>query len=215
MSTTETAPVIRRTDDGGFEVRYDVDSLDLRAIPETRIEGDGWDAEGWAVRYDVEDTYGTTFVRGCFTAVEALRDLYPYLWMHRSSEPVGVFEAEDRDEGLWIRVRFDDSAAGRDARARARSGSAPACSVGFVWFPTVEQQAGEVDPSLILAARLIETSQITLGMQAVPGAELQGVRSALGVTGEVEEPGKDTRADDTTDSVRVADEAALVGLLTA
>lgn len=189
MSTTTGTETLRRTDDGGYEIRYELPAIDLRAIPEHRTSDEA-DAEGWAVVYGVEDSYGTTFVKRCFEAVEPLGARYPYLWMHRRDEPVGVFEVEDREEGLWIRVWFDDTQAGRDARARARSGSAPGCSVGFIWYPTVEQQAGEEDPNLILAARLIETSQITLGMQSVPGSEIKQVRSAFVEEGrgEADEP---------------------------
>ena len=60
---------------------------------------------------------------------------------------------------------------GRDARTKART-SAPGLSVGFrsVIFD-------EEDPERIIAAQLVEVSQITARMAAVPGSEFQDARS--------------------------------------
>lgn len=128
--------------------------------------------DGWAVRYEVKDSYGTTFGRGSFTEGGLDSDPYAFLWMHDRDVPVGVFTAEDKPEGLWIAGGWDDTTAGRDARVRAKSGSAPGLSVGFV--------ALMVDPddeTRFTQTRLVEVSQITRRMAAVPGSELVGARA--------------------------------------
>ena len=135
-------------------------------------EDDAGTFDGWAVRYGVKDSYGTTFATKSFTEGGLDSDPYAFLWMHDRMVPVGVFTAEDKDEGLWISGGWDDTTDGRDARARAKSGSAPGLSVGFV--------ALMVDPddeSIFTQTRLVEVSQITRRMAAVPGSELVGARA--------------------------------------
>jgi HK97 family phage prohead protease len=128
--------------------------------------------EGWACIYGVRDTYGTTFDAGCFTRGGLDESPYALLHMHSPLVPLATFTAEDRDQGLWISGTWDPTPDGQAGRARALSGSAPELSVGFVWL----DDGGDDDPDLITSARLVETSQITLRMAAVPGAGFQGVR---------------------------------------
>ena len=138
--------------------------LSVRAAPD-----DSGAFEGWACRYGVEDSYGTTFRTGCFD--ESLGGDYPLLWMHDTWEPIGTFTAEGKSEGLWISGAYDPTDVGQRARVRAQSGSAPELSVGFVWYASDPD-----DEDLITGAKLVETSQITLRMAAVPGAAIEGVR---------------------------------------
>lgn len=131
---------------------------------------------GVALQYSVRDSYGTTWEPGCFAATQPdlLDRAFPLLWMHSRWDPVGVFRvSEDTDTQLKIEIVWDDTTAGRDAYARARSGSAPGLSVGVMLFidPSTD------DPDLIRFAELIEVSQITLGQQAVPGAGMEEVRT--------------------------------------
>ncbi|MEU7431081.1 HK97 family phage prohead protease [Streptomyces sioyaensis] len=163
-----------------IEFRAAVD-IDLRA-------SDGGDGtfEGLACRYGVVDSYGTTFHPQVFR--KGLKGNYAMLFMHSPMQPVGTFSAEERDDGLYISGRYDDTAAGRDARTMARSGSAPELSVGFVrtdlpsWEKLAEMGDDERREVLenIKGARLVEVSQITARMAAVPGSKLKTVRSALG-----------------------------------
>lgn len=155
--------------------------------------------EGWACRYGVVDSYGTTFRAGSFA--ESLSGDYPMLWMHDTHEPIGVFTATDTAEGLWISGAYDPTDVGQRARARAVSGSAAELSVGFVWY------AGDPeDENLITGAKLVETSQITLRMAAVPGAQIEGVRELAAAQ-------LDTDSDDGTKRARLA--IAQLGLLAA
>ncbi|MER6103614.1 HK97 family phage prohead protease [Streptomyces sp. NPDC001832] len=148
-------------------------------------DGDGT-FEGLACRYGVVDSYGTTFHPRAFR--KGLKGQYALLFMHSPFQPVGTFSAEERDDGLYISGRYDDTAAGRDARTMARSGSASELSVGFVrtdlpeWSKLAEMSDEDRETTIanIKGARLVEVSQITARMAAVPGSKLKTVRSALG-----------------------------------
>lgn len=163
--------------------------IEFRSLDQIELRvGDGEDGtfEGLACRYGVVDSYGTTFHPKAFR--KGLRGSYAMLFMHSPYQPVGTFSAEERDDGLYISGRYDDTAAGRDARTMARSGSASELSVGFVrtdlpdWSKLSEMS--DEDRADVLAnikgARLVEVSQITARMAAVPGSKLKTVRSALG-----------------------------------
>jgi HK97 family phage prohead protease len=132
--------------------------------------------DGYACPFDVRDSYGTTFAPHSFTAGGLDQDAYPLLFMHQPDRPVGVFYAKEDGHGLHVVGRWDDTQAGQDARVQARSGSAPGLSVGFVPVGMDPQ-----DDARFVACRLVEVSQITRRMQAVPGATLVGVRSAADV----------------------------------
>ncbi len=142
--------------------------------------------EGLACRYGVVDSYGTTFHPKTFR--KGLKGSYAMLFMHSPYQPVGTFTAEEREDGLYISGRYDDTTAGRDARTMARSGSASELSVGFVrtdlppWEKLSEMSDEDREATIanIKGARLVEVSQITARMAAVPGSKLKTVRSALG-----------------------------------
>ncbi|NEE11998.1 hypothetical protein G3M58_36770 [Streptomyces sp. SID7499] len=163
--------------------------IEFRSLDEVEFRvGDGEDGtfEGRACQYGVVDSYGTTFHPKAFR--KGLKGSYALLFMHSPMQPVGTFSAEERDDGLYIKGRYDDTAAGRDARTMARSGSAGELSVGFVrtdlpdWKKLAEMSDEDRDKVLanIKGARLVEVSQITARMAAVPGSKLKTVRSALG-----------------------------------
>jgi HK97 family phage prohead protease len=133
--------------------------------------------QGWACRNNVIDAYGTEFAPGSWDAGGLDAELYALCWMHDPTEPVGVFRANDQPEGLNIQGWWDDTAAGRDARTKARSRSAPELSVGF------RQAIFDDDkPNRIIACKLVEVSQITARMAAVPGSELTDARSTSAPT---------------------------------
>jgi len=138
-------------------------------------EGDTGDAphfEGWACRHNVIDAYGTEFAPGCWSAGGLDGEPYALCWMHDPTVPVGVFRAHDLAEGLRIQGWWDQTRDGRDARTKGSTGSAPELSVGF-------RQAifDEDNPNRIIAVRLVEVSQITARMAAVPGSEFTSARS--------------------------------------
>lgn len=141
--------------------------IDLRAA----AASDGT-FEGFLCRFNVRDSYGTTFVPGCFIEGGLDERLYALLSMHDPNVPVGTFTAQERGtEGLWIEGQYDDTREGRDARVRAKTGSASELSVGFVWL-----QSDTDDENAITAARVVEGSQITARMASVPGSQISAVR---------------------------------------
>jgi HK97 family phage prohead protease len=165
--------------------------LEIRTLDtvEWRLDDDAEGTfEGIACRFNKVDSYGTTFHPGCFRKGGLDKKPYSLLFMHDPTRPIGTFRAEERDDHLYITGRYDDTAAGRDARAMARSGSAPELSVGFVrtdlpdWKKLAELSEEEFNEKMrnIRGARLVETSQITARMAAVPGSKLKQVRAALG-----------------------------------
>jgi HK97 family phage prohead protease len=164
--------------------------IEFRSLDEIewRVE-EGQDGTfgGYACRYGKKDSYGTTFHPGVFRKGLDKQD-YALLFMHSPYSPVGTFRAEEKADHLWIEGRYDDTAAGRDARVMARSGSARELSVGFVrtdlpdWkklYELGDEERAELLEN-IRSARLVEVSQITARMAAVPGSKLKTVRSALG-----------------------------------
>jgi HK97 family phage prohead protease len=143
--------------------------IELRNVPleENRFEG-------LACRYNVEDSYGTRFVDGCFARGGLDKNKYSLLWMHDPTQPIGTFTAEERSDGLYIVGEWDSTPAGIAARMSALSGSASDLSVGFLWKK--EEGMPEND---ITIAKLQEVSQVTSRFGAVPGSVLTAVRSAI------------------------------------
>lgn len=150
--------------------------------------------EGRACTYGKVDSYGTTFHPKSFRK-GGLKGGYALLFMHNPERPIGTFRAEERDDGLYIAGAFDATAAGADARAMARSGSAPELSVGFVrtdlpdYKKLAEMSEDEYKETVrnIKGARLVEVSQITARMASVPGSKLTTVRAALDAVYDVED----------------------------
>lgn len=150
-------------------------------------EGQDGSFDGVACAYGKKDSYGTTFHPGVFKkGID--KGSYAYLWMHSPYTPIGTFKADEQPNLLHIAGGYDDTTDGRDKRAMALSGSARELSVGFVRtdLPPWEKIAQMTDEERvelmenIRSARLIEVSQITARMAAVPGSKLKTVRSALG-----------------------------------
>ncbi|WP_330349267.1 HK97 family phage prohead protease [Streptomyces sp. NBC_00582] len=150
-------------------------------------EGQDGTFDGVACQYGKKDSYGTTFHPGVFKrGID--KGAYAYLWMHSPYSPIGTFRADEQPTLLHIAGAYDDTQDGRDKRAMARSGSARELSVGFVrtdlpdWKKLAEM--GDEDRADVLenirSARLVEVSQITARMAAVPGSKLKTVRTALG-----------------------------------
>jgi hypothetical protein len=87
--------------------------IEFRSLDEIELRvGDGEDGtfEGRACQYGVVDSYGTTFHPRAFR--KGLKGSYALLFMHNPMQPVGTFTAEERDDGLYIKGRYDDTAAG-------------------------------------------------------------------------------------------------------
>lgn len=149
------------------------DSLQTRALQQLTVrakDDEEGTFEGYGCVWDVVDTYGTTFRRGCFTEGGLDAGDYALLEMHDPTKVIGAFTAKEDDHGLFIAGAWDDTTAGRDARVKGRR-SAPGLSVGFVPIGVDPE-----DDSAFTSARLVETSQITLRMASVPGASITSAR---------------------------------------
>ncbi len=187
----------------------DMELRQLDAVEWRVADGEDGTFEGVGCRYGVVDSYGTTFHPGVFK--KGLRGDFAMLFMHDPGRPVGTFRAEERADHLFISGRYDDTAAGRDARTMARSGSAPELSVGFVrtdlpnWEALAALPEDEYKDKLrnIRSARLVEVSQITARMAAVPGSKLKTVRAALGALWD-EDPTDDLDAQVAAERERLA-----------
>lgn len=131
--------------------------------------------EGFLCRFNVKDSYGTHFVPGCFQTGGLDERLYALLWMHNPTQPGATFTAKEKgNDGLWIEGAYDDTGLGSDMRTRAKSGSAPELSCGFIW-----RDSDPDDEDAITSAKLVEGSQITARMASVPGSQIEAVRHAL------------------------------------
>lgn len=176
--TADTATVDRPGDLLGLG-----DVLQTRALMDLDVRASGPDAgtfKGYACVWDVRDTYGTLFQRGSFVEGGLDQAAYALLWMHSPAVPIGTFTATEDDHGLVIAGGWDDTTEGRDARTRAKS-SAPGLSVGFVPIGVDPE-----DDTVFTSCRLVETSQITLRMQSVPGAALTDARKVAAATAAVD-----------------------------
>jgi HK97 family phage prohead protease len=142
--------------------------LDLRAA-----DNQDGTFSGYACVWDVVDSYGTTFRRGCFLEGGLDQGEYALLWMHDPTQPIGAFTAEEDGHGLLIKGGWDETPEGQAKRVMARR-SAPGLSVGFVPVGVDPD-----DENAFTSARLVETSQITLRMASVPGASITDARRRL------------------------------------
>jgi len=150
----------------------DVIYRDITGLLTRAQDGEPGTFEGYACVWGVQDSYGTSFRKGCFEDGGLDGEPYAYLWMHRSDEPIGTFTAKEDEHGLWVAGTYDATPDGQRARARAMSGSANGQSVGFI--PLMVDPDNE---TVFTQVRLVEVSQITRRMAAVPGAELTSVRA--------------------------------------
>jgi HK97 family phage prohead protease len=156
----------------GLHVRT-VQDVHMRAEAPPDRPGTLGSFDGYACRWGVQDTYGTTFLRGCFETAGLDADPYPFLWLHSPYDVLGAFTAAEDAEGLRIAGWWDDTPLGQQARARALSGSAPELSVGFGSCAFRDEAETE-----LVAVQLREVSQVTLRWASQPGAALAGVRTS-------------------------------------
>lgn len=127
--------------------------------------------EGIAVRFDVLDSYRTTFDRRAF-AWDG-RSL-PMLWSHRPDEVVGsVRGVTVEPDGLKIRGKLNlEVQRAREVRAMLVAGDISGLSIGFRRLKD-ESRAGGVRH--ITQAQLVEVSFVAV--PSVPGSRVTSVRT--------------------------------------
>lgn len=138
--------------------------------------------EGLASAFGVVDSYGTQWDKGAWTKGGLTKDSeFALLWMHSPYEPIGTFGAEEKDDGLWINGKYDDTDEGVRARKRALSGSAAELSVGFIVRDLEGLDLDDEDEQEVhfTNTELVEVSQITRNFASQPGAALTDVRLTL------------------------------------
>lgn len=158
-----------------------LDRVQSIAIPtldlETRFSSvsDSGEIEGWATRFNVIDTFKTSFDQRAFNL--AAGESIPLLWSHNPAEVVGsVREVRSEAEGLRIRGRLNlDVQRAREVRAMLVAGDVKGLSIGFQRLRD-EVRAGGVRH--ITSARLREVSFVAI--PSVPGSNVTHVRASTG-----------------------------------
>lgn len=144
---------------------------------ETRFSAisDSGDIEGWATRFNVVDTFRTSFDQRAFAMTDG--DSIPLLWAHNPAEVVGsVREVRSEAEGLRIRGRLNlDVQRAREVRAMLVANDIRGLSIGFQRLRD-EVRAGGVRH--ITSARLREVSFVAI--PSVPGSNVTHVRASTG-----------------------------------
>ncbi len=126
--------------------------------------------EGIAVKFNVLDTYGTTFDRRAFDGLGAR---IPMLWSHRADEVIGNwsgFTASDADLRATGKLNLEIQRA-REVRSMLLAGDVAGISIGFETLKD-ERRTGGVRH--ITKAVLHEISLVA--MASVPGARVTSVR---------------------------------------
>lgn len=126
--------------------------------------------EGLAVRFDVIDTYRTSFDRRAFAwDGKSL----PLLWSHRADEVVGSIRSVSvENEGLRIRGKLNlDVTKAREVRSLLMAGDIGGLSIGF---RRMKDEARTGGVRHITQAQLVEVSFVAV--PSVPGSGVTSVR---------------------------------------
>ena len=133
--------------------------------------------EGLAVRFDVLDSYRTSFDRRAF-AWDGKS--IPLLWSHRPDEVVGsVRSVVVENEGLRVVGKLNlDVAKAREVRSLLMAGDIGGLSIGF---RRLKDEARAGGARHITQARLVEVSFVAV--PSVPGSGVTSVRIQQSETG--------------------------------
>lgn len=127
--------------------------------------------EGLAVRFNVVDSYRTSFDRNAFTWEG--RSL-PLLWSHDQSQVLGSVRSIAPDgDGLRIKARLNlDVQRAREVRSMLASGDISGLSIGF---QRLKDEARSGGVKHITRAKLHEVSVVAI--PSVPGSHVTSIRS--------------------------------------
>lgn len=147
--------------------QQNLDCMEVRFAP----PADDGTIEGVAVRFDVLDSYGTTFDRRAF---EWSGKKLPLLWNHNTSDVVGSVRAVSADDtGLKIRGRLNmEVQRAREVRAMLIAGDIDGLSIGFRRLKDEPRGKGVRH---ITKAELAEVSFVP--MPSVPGSQVTSIRT--------------------------------------
>lgn len=126
---------------------------------------------GLAVKFDVVDSYGTTFDRRAFTGLSGRK--LPMLWSHQSDQVIGSWsDLAVAEDGLRAGGKLNlEVQHAREVRSMLVAGDINGISIGF---ETLEAKAMPGGIRAITKAKLHEISLVA--MPSVPGARVTSVR---------------------------------------
>lgn len=176
---------------------------------------------GIALRYDVVDTYDTTFARGCLKrSMEervAARKV-PLLMDHErtTGAHVGVVAAmQDIDSGVMMTAEVFDTPEGRACmeyvRAVIAAGASTGLSIGFV---PMKADMVTMDGRMVQRFTEVALREVSVTpMPSVPGTEITGARhdAPVGEAADTADAGRDSERSD-ADLLLIAARVALAGL---
>jgi HK97 family phage prohead protease len=89
-----------------------------------------YDFAGWATKYDVLCSDGTTIKPGCFDEQDGER--VPLIWMHNHNDVgqvLGHALLQKRPEGMYAYGKFNDTPAGQYAKSLIKNGDVNSLSI--------------------------------------------------------------------------------------
>ena len=123
-----------------------------------------YDFSGWATRNDIECADGRTIRRDAFKDCDG--KTVPLMWQHIHDDPnvvLGHALLENRPEGVYAYGKFNDTDAGRNARAFVKNGDVTALSI---YANKLKQKGGNVLHGVIRELSLVMSG-------ANPGAYIE------------------------------------------
>lgn len=139
-----------------------------------------FDFEGWATKNDLKCADGLVIKKDAFKVNDG--KTVPLVWNHQHnkiSDVLGHAILENREEGVYARCSFNDTAAGRDAKEAVKHGDVTALSI---WANNLHQVGTD-----ILHGVIREVSLVLAG--ANPGAFIESVVVHGETMGEGEDEG--------------------------
>ena len=112
-----------------------------------------YDFGGWASKYNVPCTDGTTIREGCFDDQNGVQ--VPLMWMHNHndiSQCIGHAVLEARPEGTYAWGKFNDSPAGEQAKRLIKNGDVDSLSI---WANKLKRNAGDIYHGVIKEVSLV------------------------------------------------------------
>ena len=132
------------------------------------VEGDV--IKGYLAVWNVRDSYGTVFIKGCFAKslsqrgpASSAKYKITMLWQHDSRDPIGQFSTlKEDDYGLYFEAKMDDEPNSLRALRQIKSGTLNQFSIGFnyIWDKMDEADNGDI---LLKEVELFEGSVVTIG----------------------------------------------------
>ena len=125
-----------------------------------------YDFSGWATRNNIRCSDGRTILKDAFKHNDG--QIVPLVWNHDHNDPLNVLGhalLENRDEGVYAYCTFNDTDAGRNAKALVEHGDVTALSI---YANQLKQQGSNV-----LHGAIREVSLVLAG--ANPGAFIDSI----------------------------------------